>query len=420
MQSSIGWIDFSSIDRDKVKSVMSLLADPGMVDELGIGSIRDSFSDTLFPGISTIQTRAKYFVTIPRIIRDFEQMPDSQRNRVGGLSRYLSEQEDECARLFAKPFSDFPDSGEKGSGIIGISALKSGVMRKPSEIYWGGLRTFGLVRTRLSRAEFCRLLDQRAASLPAASAGLATEAGEDRDATTARSHVRLPCVDSEWKTDLSIELTGEEAQFLLHQMNQPALTGSLLCELLQNEGLRQLFLSEGLGFSKLPELLRGQVPEPVARHVQMASDFWTLLEGAHIRYNCLLQKHFGTGGLRDSFEDQWRQWLEEISEFPWSRWDIQPLWSLAEDSGHHVREHTREFVEQWCAEVRRKPAWENATTRLDELVTWQEMRNKRKKSRLSQSAISVREWIGIKSVDYRFRQVQRIMRDLQEGLQRHA
>jgi hypothetical protein len=38
---------------------MNVLSDPGMVDELGIGSIRDPFSDTLSVGISTIQTRAK-------------------------------------------------------------------------------------------------------------------------------------------------------------------------------------------------------------------------------------------------------------------------------------------------------------------------------------------------------------------------
>lgn len=68
--SAIGWIDFSSEHREKVKTVIDLLASPGVVDELGIGMIRDSFSDTLFPGISTIQTRAKYFLTLPRIFRD--------------------------------------------------------------------------------------------------------------------------------------------------------------------------------------------------------------------------------------------------------------------------------------------------------------------------------------------------------------
>jgi hypothetical protein len=58
---SVGWIDFSSEHRDKVRTVIDLLKTQGVVDELGIGIIRDSFADRLFPGVSTIQTRAKYF-----------------------------------------------------------------------------------------------------------------------------------------------------------------------------------------------------------------------------------------------------------------------------------------------------------------------------------------------------------------------
>ena len=53
--------------RDRVKSVIDLLSTPGVIDELGIGVIRDVFSDSLFPGVSRIQTRDKYFLTIPRI-----------------------------------------------------------------------------------------------------------------------------------------------------------------------------------------------------------------------------------------------------------------------------------------------------------------------------------------------------------------
>ena len=69
--SAIGWVDFLSEHREKVRSVIDLLSTPGVIDELGIGVIRDSFSDSLFPGISTIQTRAKYFLIVPRIFKEF-------------------------------------------------------------------------------------------------------------------------------------------------------------------------------------------------------------------------------------------------------------------------------------------------------------------------------------------------------------
>jgi hypothetical protein len=62
---SIGWIDFSPAHRERVGTILELLKPEGMVDELGIGSIRDAVADNLFPGISTIQTRAKYFFIVP-------------------------------------------------------------------------------------------------------------------------------------------------------------------------------------------------------------------------------------------------------------------------------------------------------------------------------------------------------------------
>ena len=70
MTSSLGWIDFSSEHREKVRSVIDFLSAPGVVDELGIGVIRDTFADGMFPGISTIQTRPKYFLLTALLIRD--------------------------------------------------------------------------------------------------------------------------------------------------------------------------------------------------------------------------------------------------------------------------------------------------------------------------------------------------------------
>lgn len=59
----LGWIDFSKEDRQKAFDVINLLSEQGAVDELGIGVIRDAFANYFFPGTSTIQTRAKYFLT---------------------------------------------------------------------------------------------------------------------------------------------------------------------------------------------------------------------------------------------------------------------------------------------------------------------------------------------------------------------
>ncbi|WP_269522421.1 DUF6361 family protein [Coraliomargarita parva] len=65
---AIGWIDFSSEHREKMRAAIDCLSTPGAIDELGIGTIRDAFADILFPGVSTIQTRPKYFVQTARLV----------------------------------------------------------------------------------------------------------------------------------------------------------------------------------------------------------------------------------------------------------------------------------------------------------------------------------------------------------------
>ena len=45
----LGWIDFSKADREKALDVIRLFCKSEAVDELGIGIIRDAFSNFLFP-----------------------------------------------------------------------------------------------------------------------------------------------------------------------------------------------------------------------------------------------------------------------------------------------------------------------------------------------------------------------------------
>ena len=66
----LGWIDFSKEDRQKAFDVINLLSEQGAVDELGIGIIRDAFANYFFPGTSTIQNRAKYFLIVPYVLRE--------------------------------------------------------------------------------------------------------------------------------------------------------------------------------------------------------------------------------------------------------------------------------------------------------------------------------------------------------------
>jgi hypothetical protein len=62
MVSQFAWLDFSEHERRKALDVIDLFRERDTRDELGIGTVRDALSDVLFPGTSTIQTRARYFL----------------------------------------------------------------------------------------------------------------------------------------------------------------------------------------------------------------------------------------------------------------------------------------------------------------------------------------------------------------------
>jgi hypothetical protein len=58
MSSMFTWVDFAEDDRRKMADIIALFAEKDTRDELGLGGIRDTFADLLFPATSTIQTRA--------------------------------------------------------------------------------------------------------------------------------------------------------------------------------------------------------------------------------------------------------------------------------------------------------------------------------------------------------------------------
>jgi hypothetical protein len=181
--STLGWIDFSSEHRDRVRTVIDLLATPGVVDELGIGLIRDAFSDTLFPGISTIQTRPKYFLIVPRILNDYEKLDDRQRKKTN-LRDYLAREEPNCRVKLAERYG-----AQEGLGVIGVTfgtRTDTDVQRRPSSVYWNGLCTFGLVKTRLPLPEFCRRYSGHRPSLRLRLEETKIEQGDDVDADDRR------------------------------------------------------------------------------------------------------------------------------------------------------------------------------------------------------------------------------------------
>ena len=56
----IAWLDASREDQRRMREIVNLFTQSESRDELGVGQVRDAFSDSLFPGTSTLHTRARY------------------------------------------------------------------------------------------------------------------------------------------------------------------------------------------------------------------------------------------------------------------------------------------------------------------------------------------------------------------------
>src|SRR5687768_6987568 len=146
---SIGWIDFSPSHRERVGTILELLKPEGMVDELGIGTVRDSMADKLFPGISTIQTRAKYLFIVPYILYEYQQLKPNQR-KGKTAAQYLEQREyDIMWHLGDKYRAMAEDDDERQSyGVIGITRKKPDkIIRRPSAIYWNSLQVYNIINT---------------------------------------------------------------------------------------------------------------------------------------------------------------------------------------------------------------------------------------------------------------------------------
>jgi len=411
--SALGWVDFSSEHREKVKSVIDLLSTPGVIDELGIGAIRDAFSDSLFPGLSTTQTRATYFLSVPRIFKDYEKLPTSKRLKKK-LSEYLNEHENQCMLAMVNNHQD-----DRQNGIIGESfANKQGeVQRKPSSVYWSGIRQFGLIKTTLSLEAFSRRFANPDQPLLDLVQGSDKTKGDDPDASEQiNATINGSSYQDNWIEDLRVYLSKDEASFLSRQI-EARVPNSLLGQILLDPAVRRAFLdlSGNWSFSEFAEEapFLHKFPKDLQRIIHAARDFWHLMYGAHIRYNCLLQARHGTKDRQAEFDRLWNDWIGGLDSFQWDRWETDFLWKLTESHNSRVHEYTVHFVKSWIEGVRARAD----ISLLDKLVERQERSNKKSRARLHPSANeSVSDWVGIRDLNYRLNVARLIVNDIDHGL----
>jgi hypothetical protein len=408
--SELGWIDFSSTDRERVAQLLAMLAEPGTLDELGIGQIRDAFSESLFPGFSTIQTRARYLIAVPQIFQDYFNLPRKERSRTP-LTAYLREAEHRLAQHLVDNHAD-QESDELG--IIGRTLVgKGGASRLPSSIYWNGLRQLELVRSKKSLTEFCRqAYDSEHAVLLA---DLHEEGNDATDAARVRKVVKTgPEYGAQWMVNARIPLTQREATFLqTHIRHAPAMRNSVPAQLIEH-GL----LSDALGgsygtFAQLSGWLKQEdkMSPACRRALALAQDFSHVMEGAQLRLDCLIARRFDDAEPIRACEAAYAQWREKIDEERVLHEDAADQWIAFLPSTVALRPLSKNFVRNWSRLLlAAAPVGE-----LDKAVRQQALDNKKSRSILKRS-LDKSFQPGTHALDYRWLQAKRILGDIEEGL----
>ncbi|MCK6611428.1 MAG: DUF6361 family protein [Bacteroidia bacterium] len=405
----IGWIDFSNKDRKKAQQLLAIIRPEGQLDELGVGYLRDALANQLFPGISTIQTRAKYFFIIPFILREYQKLSLKEKRRTTAR-QFLKEQEHSIKNYLREMYNR-----QEGLGIIGVTLSKNQyIKRNPSEIYWNGLQVYGFMNDKqLSLDQYLRNLSAQHALEKAKT----PDEEDDLDSTYEEVlHINVP-VNNNWFSELSIELTADEADFFHSQIVQVSTRhpASLLPVLLQSEELGEAF-SVSENFQQFVAVsLEYDLNKEVKDLLILSHDFALLMEGIHLLYNHLLQLHIFPNDYDNSFETEWLDWRKNLQNnmIDYANFSPAEVYKFTK----YKRMNTEVFLDTWWKLISESNKAALPAQQMKELIKRREYSAKGKKSRLGKPGsantdVTLHKRLGLSLFQYRFYNAKTIFNDI--------
>ncbi|MEW2144184.1 DUF6361 family protein [Micromonospora vinacea] len=398
MASGLSWLDSSRDDQQRMRELLKLFSDTESRDELGIGQVRDAFSDLLFPGTSVIQTRARYLLIVPWCFQD------AQRRGLRGDR--LAAQVDRNERKVI----DALLRGDDTEGVIGRRA-GVGVRTLPSSIYAAALSRYGI-----------RTGDDEAASDRRLAAGLA-EAEELTERSSATWYPTLPVPPANFPNEVEggLRLHPDEARWLRERLLASA-PSTLLAHLLE-PGNRPGWDSE----APWEEPAALAAPDQISSMVRDAALFSLAIHGAALLYNLLIAERYEEAGLTEReepmawYRDALLNWNGRVSaEQGFKGWDRSRMWTRLIEKNPRIAANVaaRRFIDRWLDAVTSGASGDAANDQsLRNLVAERERSVKKGQSRLVNDKL-LQTWSGAsgsRRLVFRWPQVRRILADIHEG-----
>jgi hypothetical protein len=378
MVSGLAWLDGSRDEQRRVRELLKLFEQPESRDELGVGQIRDVFSDRLFPGTSVLHTRARYLLVVPWC--DLAGRPGESASN---------------ERRFIKTMRD----AGKTDGLIG-SRTGPAVKTLPSVIYRSALDRFG-ISTGASR-------------LTSAVKG---DAGELVEQAVGPWHSELPLPPKGFPrvVEGGFALTRLEAEWLRDRIITTC-EDSLLADLLR----RRARIAEK---SEAPwaDPACWELPNELARVLRHAQMFANAMHGALLLYNLLVARKYETAGyneVRDKVADYTDRMTGWINNYHVPHWDVDDMWATVRLNNPRISPVTVAFVDRWITACR-SPRSIPDDMDLHQLIERREISHKKAQARLARDEM-LRRWTGASGVqlmNYRWGQIRRLVNDINSGLE---
>lgn len=407
MASSFTWLDYSEKERQKMLDILSAFKEHETRDELGIGVVRDAFSDMFFPGTSTIQTRARYFLFVPWMYKGLEE------RKVPPLKIERRARDEEVRLIYALLES------EDTVGVIGKREKKD-LKRLPSSIYWQGLGTWDIRLCPYSISDYHRSLD--AFYRFSKDSSYSNEEEIDGCERHHNWHPGLPPTPDDFPERASFNLTYEEACYLKERVlaRRP---NTMLAYLLDSD-----VSSESVPFP-WEHPICSLLPEPIRERILHARNFSDAIHGASLLYNLMLAEKVeqSAGQVHDSivsyYEDELMKWADNLQfrRDDIDQWDYRRrFWEILSEQGARVTGQTMWFINRWLQmallfeQAQKIAEYEDARR----LIHERERFLKRQLARLDNSEALAR-WsgeAGMGKLRYRWRPSETIISDILLGL----
>jgi hypothetical protein len=369
---------------------------------LGLGSIRDAFSDLLAPGTSTIHTRLRYFLFIAWICQRIEKSDTT-------ATQFASRLRNDEATLIG-----CLRNGEETTGVQGYTSGAK-LKRMPSSAYWGGLRIWGFRKYDWSLADYGRNITRLR--------GLMQADGADETIGNSLTTIwnDMPKAPERFlESGISFDLTAEEAQFIIQRIRESN-QKSLLAFLCSNPRMAK--------DTRFPwEINQASLPAELKKLLFDAQNISELTLGPQLVYNLLVARRAGTELGRDVSEDVEYQlgllndWANTISSrqdelVEWAQ-QLNLLW-LELGANANIPKRASEFVAKMIYLILENPHKFAEDSIVHSLVQQREFELKKNRSRFK-NLEALKEWKSPGfggQLSYRWRIAESYLSDLADALE---